>query len=199
MALFATPIQLPYQNTQNTFSELFDTFFLVVQKKPVIFLHWYHHITVLLYCWHSYVTLSPTGIFFSVMNYFVHACMYGYYFIMSIPSSKKNKPTWLNPFLITILQISQMFVGIFVTILGFYYSRQQPPQIDDTFSATTCAVRTENNIAAFIMYGSYLLLFVQFFIERYNIKSSFKLFNHQKTTTTTVSASKTSSTKQKSL
>ena len=35
--------------------ELFDTAFLVARKKPVIFLHWYHHVTVLLYCWHSCV------------------------------------------------------------------------------------------------------------------------------------------------
>jgi hypothetical protein len=38
------------------FPELIDTFFIVIHKKPLIFLHWYHHITVLLYCWHSYVT-----------------------------------------------------------------------------------------------------------------------------------------------
>ena len=30
--------------------ELVDTVFLVIGKKPVIFLHWYHHFTVLLYC-----------------------------------------------------------------------------------------------------------------------------------------------------
>ena len=30
--------------------ELVDTLFLVIGKKPVIFLHWYHHFTVLLYC-----------------------------------------------------------------------------------------------------------------------------------------------------
>ena len=36
--------------------ELFDTAFLVARKKPVIFLHWYHHVTVLLYCWHSCVS-----------------------------------------------------------------------------------------------------------------------------------------------
>ena len=34
--------------------ELVDTVFLVLQKKPVIFLHWFHHVTVLLYCWHAY-------------------------------------------------------------------------------------------------------------------------------------------------
>ena len=31
---------------QSKFPELFDTFFVVVNKKLLIFLHWYHHITV---------------------------------------------------------------------------------------------------------------------------------------------------------
>lgn len=135
------------------FPELVDTFFIIIHKKPLIFLHWYHHITVLLYCWHSYVTTSPPGIFFVVMNYSVHASMYGYYFLMAM----KLRPKWFNPMIITAFQISQMIVGVVVTLLGFYYYTTD----------SECKIEKENNTAAFVMYGSYLFLFLQFFIGRY--------------------------------
>jgi len=135
------------------FPELIDTFFIVIHKKPLIFLHWYHHITVLLYCWHSYVTTSPPGIFFVVMNYSVHASMYGYYFLMAM----KLRPKWFNPIIITAFQISQMVVGVVVTLMGFYYYNTDKE----------CRIEKENNTAAFVMYGSYLFLFLQFFVGRY--------------------------------
>jgi elongation of very long chain fatty acids protein 6 len=132
-------------------SELIDTLFIVVHKKKLIFLHWYHHVTVLLYCWHSYVTSSPTGVFFCGMNYGVHSIMYFYYFLMAI----KIKPPWAM--LITTLQISQMIVGVILTALGFIYVGSSP----------NCWISAENNRAAFCMYGSYLALFLQFFVARY--------------------------------
>ncbi|KAL3802048.1 hypothetical protein HJC23_010804 [Cyclotella cryptica] len=138
------------------FPELFDTFFIVIHKKPLIFLHWYHHITVLLYCWHSYVTTSPSGLFFVVMNYCVHAVMYGYYFLMAV----KCRPKWFNPIFVTVLQLSQMFIGVGVTIVAFYY-------YNHPVSGKTCHIRKENNVAAFLMYGSYFYLFAQFFVGRY--------------------------------
>ncbi len=143
------------------FPELVDTFFIVIHKKPLIFLHWYHHVTVLLYCWHSYVTKSPPGIFFVVMNYSVHAVMYGYYFLMVA----RMRPKWIHPMMITVLQISQMIVGVGVTLLGFYYYQTDP----------SCQIEAENNTAAFLMYGSYLFLFMQFFLRRYfGIKTTAK-------------------------
>jgi len=135
------------------FPELFDTFFIVVNKKRLIFLHWYHHITVLLYCWHSYATKCPTGPFFVVMNYSVHAFMYFYYFLTAV----KLKPRWIHPMYITTLQLSQMLVGVAITIFSFYYYLT-----DDK-----CGITYENNVAAFLMYGSYFVLFLQFFVGRY--------------------------------
>jgi elongation of very long chain fatty acids protein 6 len=138
------------------FPELLDTFFIVIHKKPLIFLHWYHHITVLLYCWHSYVTTSPSGIFFVVMNYMVHAVMYGYYFLMAI----RKLPRWFNPIIVTAMQLSQMFIGVGVTIVAWYY-------YSNPVEGRGCHIRKENNVAAFVMYGSYFYLFAQFFVARY--------------------------------
>lgn len=143
------------------FPELIDTFFILIHKKPLIFLHWYHHISVLAYCWHSYVTKAPAGIVFCVMNYAVHAIMYFYYFLMAV----KCKPKWFNSMYITVSQISQMVVGVAVTILSFIMPKHY---------GESCQIKKENNIAAFIMYGSYLMLFVQFFFKRYSVKSEKK-------------------------
>lgn len=127
----------------------------MVHKKPLIFLHWYHHVSVLLYCWHSYVQKSPVGILFCGMNYGVHALMYFYYFLMAI----HKKPVWLNAFWITVAQISQMIMGVTVTIVGWYLMLYRPKD--------GCMLTRDNNLAALLMYGSYLALFVQFFVQRY--------------------------------
>lgn len=136
------------------FPELMDTFFLVIHKKPVIFLHWYHHFTVLSYCWHSLAVRSPTGIWFCTMNFAVHSIMYFYYFLMAI----KMRPKWFNPIWVTYAQISQMIVGVVVTAVACYYKNKR---------TDSCAIDTENNYAACIMYGSYLFLFMKFFVGRY--------------------------------
>ena len=135
--------------------ELIDTFFIVARKKPLLFLHWYHHVTVLLFCWHSYATEASTGLFFVEMNYSVHAMMYGYYYLMAIDS----KPKWLNPSLITACQIMQMVVGSSLCLLSY------------SWLGDNCAVKKENVIAGGIMYGSYLYLFCEFAVKRFtNIK-----------------------------
>jgi len=143
------------------FPELIDTFFLVIHKKPVIFLHWYHHVTVLLYCWHSYRFRTSSGIIFCVMNYAVHGLMYFYYLLMAI----KKRPKWFNPMWITYCQISQMFVGVGVTALSMHLKNNDA---DDS----CVGLSQENNMAALVMYGSYLFLFIQFFVRRYfSVKS----------------------------
>ena len=61
------------------FAELIDTALLLLRKAPVITLHWYHHASVLLYCWHAYAARIGTGLWYAAMNYTVHALMYTYF------------------------------------------------------------------------------------------------------------------------
>jgi elongation of very long chain fatty acids protein 6 len=88
------------------------------------------------------------------MNYAVHGIMYFYYFLMAV----KCKPKWFNSMYITVAQISQMVVGVGTSILGFILA--------PTYTSE-CWFTRENNTGAMIMYGSYLALFVQFFLQRY--------------------------------
>ena len=50
-----------------------------------------------------------------------------------------------------------MFVGVGTTLMGFYYLKTDPE----------CAIGVENTNAGFLLYGSYLVLFLQFFFGRY--------------------------------
>lgn len=65
-----------YLFTMSKFVELGDTLFLVIRKRNVMFLHWYHHVTVLLYTWFAFTHNASTGKYFIIMNYFVHSLMY---------------------------------------------------------------------------------------------------------------------------
>jgi len=142
------------------FPEMLDTFFIVVHKKPLIFLHWYHHITVLLFTWYSYSNKMPSGPIFIAMNYSVHAVMYGYYFSVSISSRKaqqcKNKISILS-LIVTISQICQMVVGCALTCMSLYLFIT-----DDKCHISPIAI-----LSGTLMYGSYLALFLQFFTSKY--------------------------------
>lgn len=136
--------------------ELWDTFYIVARCRPLLFLHWYHHVTVLLYCWHSYATEAPQALYFVAMNYSVHAVMYGYYCLMAL----KMKPKWLPPWLITVAQISQMVVGTAVQISSMVMDR----------SGANCGFNKGNLISGGLMYSSYFALFFKFAIERFVLK-----------------------------
>ncbi len=136
--------------------ELIDTVFIVLRKKPLIFLHWYHHVTVLLFCWSAYSTMAASGLYFVAMNYTVHALMYGYYCLQALNVCPKSFPA----ILITLSQIAQMFIGTGVCTSAWYY----------LLNGHQCANELSNLIAGAGMYGSYLYLFCEFAVRRYSKK-----------------------------
>lgn len=131
--------------------ELGDTIFVVLRKKPLIFLHWYHHVTVLLYCWHSYYEQTTYGLYFICMNYTVHAFMYLYYGLAGM------KIRLCKPYYITTMQISQMVVGVGICVAGGYYISK----------GETEYISIQNFQAGVVMYMSYMLLFLQYALGRF--------------------------------
>ena len=55
-----------------------------------------------------------------------------------------------------------MIVGVTVTVASFYYYIKE-----QSTEESNCEITMENNIGAFIMYGSYLFLFCQFYFGRF--------------------------------
>lgn len=139
--------------------ELFDTVFIILKKKPLIFLHWYHHITVLLYCWNSYVTESGAGIYFAAMNYTVHAVMYLYYFLQAV----RILPRWFPSWIITLLQIAQMLIGTAIVSASLYYYLYGSTK----YGPGQCHNQLSNVVAGVAIYSSYLYLFVDYAFRRF--------------------------------
>jgi len=138
------------------FVELGDTLFLVVRKRNIMFLHWYHHVTVLLFTWYAVVSESSAGRYFITMNFFVHSLMYTYFALQTL----NIKPPLFVSMAITTLQILQMVGGIYL----IFYTRMKlmaNEPCHQTFNVVNCGL---------VMYGSYFLLFVHFFVEAYIFK-----------------------------
>ncbi|XP_010159552.1 PREDICTED: elongation of very long chain fatty acids protein 6-like [Eurypyga helias] len=132
--------------------ELGDTIFIILRKQKLIFLHWYHHITVLLYSWYSYKDMVAGGGWFMTMNYGVHAVMYSYYALRAAGFRVSRKFAMF----ITLSQITQMLIGCVVNYLVFSWMQQGQ-----------CHSHVQNIIWSSLMYLSYFVLFCHFFFEAY--------------------------------
>jgi len=139
------------------FLELFDTVFLILRKRPISFLHYYHHTTVLSFTWFASVTLpGAIGYIFSVINSAVHMIMYYYYYLAAC-----GKPPRWGKF-VTVIQLVQMLFGIIASLCWCYYY----------LTGANCGCDYPNGfmLSAFLLYGSYLYLFLQFYFNRYSGK-----------------------------
>lgn len=137
--------------------ELGDTVFIVLRKQPLIFLHWYHHVTVLLYAWYSYSDYIATARWFVCMNYLVHSIMYSYYALKAL---KFRVPRWISMG-ITTAQLAQMIMGAAVNIWAYQVKQ----------AGNECHVSYDNIKISLLMYISYFVLFARFFRRAYVVKN----------------------------
>ncbi|XP_033617348.1 elongation of very long chain fatty acids protein 3 isoform X1 [Fukomys damarensis] len=132
--------------------ELGDTAFIILRKRRLIFVHWYHHSTVLVFSSFAYKNRVPSGGWFMTMNFGVHAIMYTYY---TLKAARVKHPRLL-PIVITSLQILQMFMGAVVGILTYIWRQEQG-----------CHTTAEHFFWSFVLYSTYFILFAHFFRQTY--------------------------------
>jgi len=133
--------------------ELGDTIFIVLRKQRLIFLHWYHHVTVLIYCWYSFSEYTAPARWFVVMNFAVHSLMYTYYAFRAL---RFRIPQYVA-MVITTLQLVQMVVGCLVNYIAYTLKRR----------GVECGVSDTNLQLSLLMYTSYFVLFARFFYNTY--------------------------------
>ena len=138
------------------FLELGDTIFIVLRKQKLIFLHWYHHVTVLFcVCFTVNYPLSTLRWYVST-NYAVHSVMYTYY---ALKAMKFTVPKFIA-ILITTGQIVQMIIAFSIT----WYAA------NEKVHGRQCDVDVRNIVLGLICYGSYFYLFGRFFYFAYCVK-----------------------------
>ena len=136
--------------------ELGDTAFIVLRKTPLNFLHWYHHVTVFVYCaWFSSGAPGESAItlWFGTTNYLVHSLMYSYY---TAKAAGVRVPRWVAQ-MITTLQLVQFVLGV-ITILTVLILKTNGAYCDAPYDFL---------YAGLAMYVSYFILFLNFFYQRY--------------------------------
>ncbi|KAH9385738.1 uncharacterized protein NEMAJ01_0634 [Nematocida major] len=87
--------------------EIMDTYILFLSQKESSFLQMYHHAGAIPACWLVSLSESYSGWIWVVLNSFIHSAMYMYYAMTVVGVRPPFKR------LITFMQITQFFVGLF--------------------------------------------------------------------------------------
>ncbi|CAJ0928542.1 unnamed protein product, partial [Mesorhabditis belari] len=139
--------------------ELGDTAFLVLRKRPVIFMHWAHHAITYVYAILTYSEMQAWARWSLVLNLIVHTIMYTYF---GLRAMKIELPRPLAKF-ITTIQIVQFVISlwIFGHVIFMKY-----------FNTRSCAASWNVLSLGGVMYLMYLYLFCEFFYKAYIKKRS---------------------------
>ncbi|OBZ79002.1 putative elongation of fatty acids protein 1 [Grifola frondosa] len=141
--------------------ELIDTVFLALKKKPLAFLHVFHHSATALLCYSQLNGKTSIQWVPISINLTVHVIMYYYYY-----ATAGGAKIWWKKYLTT-FQIAQFVIDLFAVYFGTYsyYAANYFPYLPNMGS---CAGTESAAVFGCALLSSYLFLFVQFYIETYS-------------------------------
>ncbi|XP_067131968.1 very long chain fatty acid elongase 6-like [Centruroides vittatus] len=133
--------------------ELGDTVLIVLRKRNLMFLHWYHHVVTLIAMWYATYKEASFGFLLGYTNVFVHSFMYSYFALKSIDMKIPVKYAMF----ITAIQTLQMLFGVLVSFWIYWLH----------LNNYECHTPKESLEIFFVVYLSYLFLFSYLFYNSY--------------------------------
>uniref|UniRef100_A0A1I7XCT9 Elongation of very long chain fatty acids protein n=1 Tax=Heterorhabditis bacteriophora TaxID=37862 RepID=A0A1I7XCT9_HETBA len=129
--------------------ELLDTLFIVLRKKPLMFMHWYHHALTGYYAIVNYYEDNAHMVWVVWMNYIIHSVMYSYYLLRSL---KIKVPPQIAQ-IITTSQMVQFVAAIGAQMhVGYLFFKEDSSKYAITLRGWTIGV---------FMLVTYLLLWIR--------------------------------------
>ncbi|GMS90003.1 hypothetical protein PENTCL1PPCAC_12178, partial [Pristionchus entomophagus] len=134
--------------------EFSDTYFIILRKQPLLFIHWYHHALTLFVSWFTYGRPSPYSRYGIYLNAIVHTVMYTYFFLRAC---NVRLPLAVAKF-ITTAQIVQFVIAswsiIHTSVLKFGLR-------------VPCELDMQTVISSWFMVVCYLYLFIDLYRNKY--------------------------------
>ncbi|KAI6206689.1 Elongation of very long chain fatty acids protein [Aphelenchoides besseyi] len=146
--------------------EFVDTFFIVLRKKPLMFMHWYHHALTGYFAFHTFYAENAYMVWVVWMNYVIHFAMYSYY---GLRAMHVRISPWIAQTITTTQMIQFIITILWMTHAGFLL------QTNQKVAATSYGLF----IGQFMMW-TYLVLWLRFYYVSY-FKTGGKKFVQHKT------------------
>ncbi|XP_023210229.1 elongation of very long chain fatty acids protein 6-like [Centruroides sculpturatus] len=133
--------------------ELGDTLLIVLRKRRLMFLHWYHHVVTLVLVWFISYREVSIGIVAGVINGLVHSFMYLYF---TVKAMNIRIPTFVAMFITAIQTLQMMLMASFTIWMYWRLINKQE-----------CDSSKDELEYIFLVYLSYLFLFIYLFYNSY--------------------------------